>query len=89
MSWCPDTQHLLVLTADMTIMLLPVINILLGGPTQSSQSTPSQQSPMKPQTRRMQIQRADPDVGSDIKQKNFQFKYLFVSKRPPLVRHPI
>lgn len=63
MCWCPDTQHLLVLTADMTIMLLPIINIILGGPTQTTITTPTLSTKYQQTTSSKRfIQKAYPEV---------------------------
>ena len=37
LAWCPEAHHLLVLTADLTIMLIPAANLILGkGTTQKN-----------------------------------------------------
>ena len=46
MSWCPEGQHLLVLTGDMTVMLIPVLSMILGGTVPTQTRRYSRESPL-------------------------------------------
>jgi hypothetical protein len=58
MSWCPDAHHLLILTADMTLILVPAANLVIGG--KNSQKTSQTHSGASLTARR--LLRADPKV---------------------------